>query len=270
MSKRKAKLRFGNAIKLTPGYLVADDSYASGGVTYERVYSREQAKINRGRGIERKHRTITRIDHLEAVQTIDALKKQVDYALVKHCVSMPFGWFTNKAGLKKLRIEIEQLRKQANKLNTVAEKVDCARRIRVGIIPALLDVSTEESATAIARTIRETLTAVRDALRSGMVKRPKDGDDSIRDDLHAPLLRCRNLDRLAVGLAGEAVKNALERIPTAKKQILSALKEGASPAQAGEAADLGAIEVAITWFEEGGIADRARVADIVERTMAVA
>jgi hypothetical protein len=106
----------------------------------------------------------------------------------------------------------------------------------------------EDTAREVARTIRETLSDLLDALRSGQITGNGSGNQ-----LRGPLARVKGLDRLAVGIAGESVKAALLSIPTARDEIKAAIERGQSPESAGASAELGAIENAIAWFQEGGI-----------------
>lgn len=248
------KTEISKRIKVRPGYLVVDTSTATGGVTYDREYG-DQVKINNGQGIQAKLQTIKTVDHVEAVAALDALKKKVDYACRKHCARTAFGWFADEVSLRALRKEVEELQAEAVTLNAAAAAVGSERRAHVGVVAGKLEIASAEAAREIARTIREVLGGVLAALRAGLVKKRTDKDGKViqKDELHAPLLKCKNLDRLAVGLAGEAVKMALDRIPEAKKEVLERLKKGDDPATIGAELDLGAIENAITWFEEDEI-----------------
>jgi hypothetical protein len=256
-SKRLAKVpntAIEKRIQVRPGYLVIDTSTATGGVTYDREYDDDPTKINNGQGIQVQLRTVKTVDHVEAVAALDALKKKVDYACRKYCARTAFGWFADEVSLRALRKEIDELRAEAVNLNAAAAAVGSERRARVGIVAGKLELASADAAREIAYTIRETLAGVLAALRAGKVKRRvKDGEVVAKDELHAPLLKCKNLDRLAVGLAGEAVKMALDSIAPAKKELLDRMKQGEDPAAVGAELDLGAIENAITWFEEDEI-----------------
>jgi len=241
-------------IKVRPGYLVIDTSTATGGVSYDRQYG-EATKINNGQGLQATLQTVKTVDHVEAVAALDALKKKVDYACRRYCARTAFGWFADEISLRGLRKEIDELRAEAVTLNAAAAAVGSERRAHVGIVAGKLELASPDAAREIARTIREVLGGVLDALRSGHIKKVADSDGKVtqKDELHAPLLKCRNLDRLAVGLAGESVKLALARIPEAKKELLEAIKDGRDPEEVGAELDLGAIENAITWFEDDEI-----------------
>jgi hypothetical protein len=241
-------------VKVRPGFIVVDTSTASGGVTYVREYD-DPTPINNGQGLRTKLHTTKTVDNVDAVAALDALKKKADYACKKHCARTAFGWFADEVSLRALRREIAELRIEAQALNVAAAARGSERRVHIGIVAGELDVANVDTAREIARTIREVLVNVYNALRTGHVKKvvDKDGETVYKDELHAPLLKCKNLDRIAVGRAGDAVAIALERIPEAKKEVLERLKEGEEPAEIGADLDLGAIENAITWFEDDEI-----------------
>jgi hypothetical protein len=252
MTKQKeAQKGHPETIEVTPGYMVRDLSSASGGVHYERKKSAPKT-INRGNGSQQEIRTTKTVDHAEAVKAIDALVKHADYICRTICANTAFGWFVDDIGLRKLYAEFETLEAEAKKLNRAAAQVGCERRAHLSIVAAKLELSTPHAAREIARTIRNVLNDILIALRSGQVKKQTDDDGNVtvRDELHAPLLRARNLDKLAIGTPGNAVQFALERIPLAKKEILEQLRQEILPEIAGAAVNLGAIENAIAWFEE--------------------
>jgi len=239
-----------------PGWLVIDQSTASGGVRYERR-ALDESTINRGNGIRTVHRSIKTVDHVEFCAAIDALVKRVDYALRKHGTRVGKNWFVDSAGLKKVEAEVAEIAAEAARLNTEdAAQAMSGRRAYIGILPMPIDFDRHEAVREIARTIRETLTEVHDALRAGAV-----------EDFHKLKLRCINIDRLAVGMQADAIRFALERFATARRAIKDAAKvakkkaadAGASPAKIEEAAvrgaqdcgaalDLEAIQVAIDHF----------------------
>lgn len=266
--RKQAEKKLGaGTIKVRPGYIVVDTSTATGGVHYQRKKSKPKS-INRGKGVQQEIRTTKTVDHEEAVKAIDALVKRADYACRTLCANTAFGWFVDDIGLRKLYAQFDELRTEAEALNRAAAQVGSERRAHISVIAGKLELSSPHAAREIARTVREVLTGIFDALRAGQVKK-KLGDDGkllIRNELHAPLLRAKNLDKLAMGPAGDAIKFALDRIPAAKKEILELLRNGESPEDAGAAVDLTVIENAIIWFEEN--ADDTAY-DAVEEALAV-
>lgn len=252
MTKNKLKRTTDRNFKVTPGYIVVNCSTAKGGIHYKRTPISEH-KINAGKGLQSDHRTKKTVDHLEAVALVDGAVKKADYACRVHGANTVLGWYVDDISLAALKADIALIEVEAAQANQVARACGSKREAYISIVPLKIDAASEEAAREIARTIREVLGDVITALRSGHVKKSKDG--KIEDKLHAPLLRCKNLDRLAVGLAGESVKIALQRIPEAKKEITEAVKNGDDPATVGAALDLEAIENAISWFAENALGD---------------
>lgn len=244
---RRSKPPFG----LRPGYIVIDVSTARGGVTYRRTPIGEWA-VNQGNGLQAEHKTQKTVDHCEAVAAIDAIVKRADYILKRNCAHTTFGWFCDEVTLQKVREEIRELQAEAAELNESARRAGSTRQATIGIVPAKIEIG-EDAVREVARTIREVLTEIRNALREGSIGVSANAEHKAENKLHAPLHRALNLDRLAVGIAGDAVRHALNRIPVAKREIRDRIRHGDSPEMAGAAVDLGAIETAIAWFEEGGI-----------------
>lgn len=263
--KTKSKKTLPNThIQLKAGYVIVDVSSATGGVTYERELVSERT-INAGQGQETNLSTKKTVDNLEAVSALDALVKQADYILRKHCARTIFGYFADAQKLEVIKAEIAELQAKADAVNYAARKVGCARRAYIGIVPAKLDIATPETAREIARTVRTVLGEVLAALRSGQVRKK----NNTRDELHGPLLRCKNLDMLAVGPAREMIRVALDQIPEAKKEIVELLESGASPEVAGREVNLGAIDNAISWFDEETFGGSEIASDAVSRALAV-
>mgnify|MGYP001573285335 FL=1 len=240
--------------EVRPGYVVVDTSTATGGITYVRRGIDKRA-INHGAGIKTRHETVKEIDHVEAVAAVDAVVKAADYACRCLCTRTTFGYFVEATKLGELQEAFHGLRAEAERVNANAVRAGSQRRVHVGLVLARLEIG-GDAAIEIAHTIRSVLTEVHGALRRGAVKNAK----GLRNELHAPLLRCRNLERLTVGIAGEAVRLALRQIPVARGEILERLKAGDDAETAGAKADLGYIEAAVAWFEEsqlGNIDDEA-------------
>lgn len=251
MTKRGLKKEAARAWKMAPGFIVVNCSTRQGGIHYERTPISEH-KINAGMGLEAEHKTRKIIDHLDAVALVDALVKKADYACRANGTNTVLGWYYDEINLRKLRIAIAGLEEEAVQVNAVAAHAGSEARAYISVAALQVDAASKECAREIARTIRDVLGDVLAALRAGQVKRGQAPGSVLEDRLHAPLLRCRNLDRLAVGLAGESVKMALRCIPAAKKEILEQLKQGGDPTAIGAALNLAPIENALAWFEEDG------------------
>lgn len=226
------------SVQIRPGYVVLDVSSATGGVHYQRREI-EQHKIGPDHeGLQARHETVKTVDHVVAVKDVDAVVKQVDYAIRKYCAKTVFGPFADEDNLAKLQAEVAKIKAEAVEVNERAVAVGSARRAYIGIVPAKLDVVSPEAAEEIARTVREVLGDLRDALRVGDVGPRFDG----------VFLRSKNLANLAVGLQSDAVRFALDCVKEARKRVKDAIKKGETPESAGGSLDLGPVEQAIDLF----------------------
>lgn len=222
-------------VVLRPGWLIIDNSTASGGIRYDRhVIEDATTTINRGAGIETTHQTVKTVDHVEFCARIDALVKKVDYSLRKHGTRVGKNWFADDEALKVIEAEIAEIATEAARLNTLgAEEARSDRRAHIGIMPIPIDFDREEAVREIARTIRETMTEVLTALQAGAV-----------DDFHKLKIRCMNLDKLAVGMQSDAIRFALERFAEAAKEIKTAANEARKKALASAAREADADKAA--------------------------
>jgi len=182
------------------------------------------------------------------VKLVQGIVGKADYACRKNCTMTTFGWFATAESLPALRAEFDSLRDEADHVNDQASLNGCARRVHVGYVVSVLDLVHEDTAREVARTIRDALSNLHAAFRTGYVV-----GTGTENKLRAPLVHVKGLDRLAVGIAGESVKAALASIAGAKEAIKDAIRTGQSEESAGANVDLGAIENAIAWFQDGGI-----------------
>lgn len=218
---------------LKPGWLIIDNSTASGGVHYDRAML-DETTINRGRGVQTTHQTVKSVDHVEFCAAIDALVKRVDYVMRKHATKVGKNWFADNGGLKAIEGEVAEIAAEAERLNTAgADAARSDRRAYIAIMPIPIDYNREEAVREIARAIRETLTDVLTALQAGEVA-----------DFHKLKIRCINLDKLAVGMQSDAIRFALERFETARKEIKTAANAARKKALASEAREADADKAA--------------------------
>jgi hypothetical protein len=251
-----------------PGWLVVDCSSASGGIRYDRELVKEKS-INEGHGLRADHKTRKTVDHVAFCAAVDAIVKKVDYVLRKHCARTQMGWFADDKALRKVKAEIAEIAREAEDLNTnAAKKAQSARRAYISVAPLKLDPAHPEAVQEISRTIRGTLTELRDALRTGDVA-----------SLHKLRIRSTNLAQLAVGFQSDAIRFALECVPVAALKIREARKHAeraaknsgenaatieeaatAAAKRAGAKVDIEAIEAAIMHFEDSPLAARDKAA----------
>jgi hypothetical protein len=250
MTKKKTATHVGPTEKIAPGYVIINIATSSGGLKYLREHLGEEKE---GERVETEYKTNKVVDNVAVVKEIDAAVKEADYILRSNCVKTAFGYFATDAKLVEVQKKIEALKGQMEHLNRKAKVLGSAHRGNIGIIAARLDIANADTMRECYRVVRETLEGIYEALLRGDVRDIKDKDDNIsaRGQLRPAMLRARNLESMAIGLAGESIKRALECAKVARKQILERIENGATPEEAGRAVDLTEIETAITWFGDG-------------------
>lgn len=242
-------------VQIAPGYVVINTSKAAGGVTYDREVIDEEVEGDR---VVSDYQTRKIVDNAALVKAIDQTVKEVDHALRILCTRTAFGYFVSPDKVDIVRAKIAGIAVQVEELNVAAEKAGSAHRGRVGIVTAYLDIGNPDNLRECYRVIRETLREIYNALRIGDVRdeKNKEGDITRRHTLRPILIRARNLEQMALGVHGHAIKGALDRAKTAKTEILTMLAdaqkngEELTPEAAGAQVDLSQIETAIHWFEE--------------------
>jgi len=236
MSKSKSnKNKSDGVFHFRPGWLIVDCSSASGGIRYDRELVKEKS-INKGNGVQADHKTRKTVDHVEYCAAVDAIVKKVDYVLRKHCARTAMGWFADNAALRKVKVEIAAIVREADDLNTnAAKKAKSERRAKISVAPLKLDPAHPEAVQEIAHTIRGILIELRDALRGGDLA-----------SLHKLRIRSKNLERLAIGFQSDAIRFALERVPEAATEIREAVKDATRAAKKNNGEDAVAIEEAAT------------------------
>lgn len=187
----------------TGTFLVIDTSSAAGGVSYDREYAAETAVAE---GTEQVFRTTRKVDHAELVKLADQLVQQARYAIRKHAISTPLGWICDTDGLRQIIDEILVLEAKARGFNIKAMAEGCERRVRVGVVPVELHPHNVAAAREISRTVFNTLGELADMLADGTSYGSPKGVQRLETFVH---VRCRNLDRLAVGNQRFSIQDAL-------------------------------------------------------------
>lgn len=226
----------GMTIKVRSGWLIVDTSTAVGGITYDRTPILEK---NFGRaGLEKQFKTKKIVDHVEACAKVDAVVHKADYLMKKYCTRTTFGWFADDYVLETIKAEVVKLREEMDDANRFARLSGSTRRGRIAIVPAKLEHDGEDAVREVARTVYDTLCAIRDCLVAGEIKNP----------LTVALDKARNLDRLAVGVQATTIAFALERAASARKEIRERVKTGEDAETVGKSVDLSAIDAALDMF----------------------
>lgn len=252
--KRK-KLAPDETVHIAPGYVVINVSKSAGGVTYDREVIDEEVEGDR---VVSEYQTRKTVDNAALVKAIDQTVKEVDHALRILCTRTAFGYFVSPEKVHTVRAKVAGVAVQVDELNAAAEAAGSSHRGRVGVVTAYLDIGNPDNLRECYRVIRDTLREIHDALRNGDVRdlKDKDGDIVRRHQLRPILIRARNLEQMALGIHGHAIRAALDRAKTAKTEILTILADAErdgdelTAEEAGAKIDLSQIETAIQWFEE--------------------
>lgn len=238
-------------VAVRAGWILINTSHARGGIHYARTSKTERA-INGGAGLEATHETTKTVDDVQACAAVDAVVKRAHYLLRRSAAWSVLGWVVSDPTiLERVRSEVAQLQTEAERVNLAARAVGSYRRAWVSLVAAEIDLATPDAAREVARTIREVLGGLAEAIRAGDLK-----------GYLAPSLKAKNLSVLAVGIAGEAVRNALDCLARAKRDVKARIDAGESPESAGRAQDLEPVDAAISWFtDDGGISGDSDSAD---------
>lgn len=224
-------------LELKPGYIVVDCSTATGGVSYQQTRHTVEEE-----GVGEVSRWTTRktVDHKQIVADMDNLVKRGDWVLRKHCSRTGFGWFATAESLAKVRNDMDALHEAGEKLNRDARKLGSARRVHVSFVSAYIDVTNEQVAQEIYRTAAETLQAIYDCLRGGL----------IGPELDKTMIRAKNMGNIAAGILQTALNDALGKIPEWRAEIRAAIKgdNAIEPAKAGKKLNLDSLDAAIQLF----------------------
>ena len=165
------------------------------------------------------------------------------------------GWLADEEGARKITEEVAKIRAMADFANARAAEAGCERRVFIRVVVQPFSIDYFGSAPEMARSVREAIVNLRDALRNGEVfpkGRSKDVDPNMKDSWSKTWLNCRNLDILAVGPAKDSIRFALDRALVAKGEIRAAVKRGETPESAGRSVDLSLLDSAVDFFMEDG------------------
>lgn len=232
-----AKAQHG-VLKFRPGYVLALEFSATGGVTYRRHTEREE---NVGEGLEAEFRTEKRVDHVELNKTSRGVINQAYHVLDKYATHTPIGYWADAETLAKISAELVPIRQTAIEFNRVAQHLGSARRVEIQIYPLALSEEDEAAARRVARAVCDRLAALRDALKAGD-----------RKAFELALDRAKNLHRLATGIQADSIRMAVDHAKTQKTQLLEALRQGFTPEACAPLLDMEPIEAAITLFQDPG------------------
>lgn len=236
-------------LQIKPGYVVISTTRATGGVSYTRQHGTEEPEgVD---GIRQEIASIKRVDHREAVETTRKVARRAEYLIRTRCAAVAFGFYATPEACATLAIDLAELAAEVDAANDLASRVGSDAHVYVGMMPVEIDVSNGDCVREIYRTLRTGLGEIRAALVAGDAH-----------DLKLALDRAARLDSLAVGLAGEAIRAAIESAREARSEISKvdrARESGAAVETAAEVAARmtetysGAVDTALAWVSDDGI-----------------
>jgi hypothetical protein len=223
--------------QIRPGFLLIDTCRCAGGV-HRKLKDTHTEVVNQGNGIARDYQGHVEIDHVQVKADMDKLVGAAKYIIgKKHGVATPLGCILDAEAVKAVDAELAPLKAEAERMNELARTEGSDRRCYVGYAPTQLMLDNEATALEIYRAIREKLSKLVAAFRSGDTKK-----------VNTAVTGCKGVNKLAVGIQGDAVKFALDIIDVTREALHKALDEKQAPEAAGAALDLDAIEGAIAMF----------------------
>ncbi len=230
-------------VKIAPGFIAVNISGSSGGVSYVR----QHVSVEHRRAAKRvAFSNVMIVDHTRIVRAIDAAVKKVDDTVLRHLtVKTSFGHFVPDAVVDQLRAHVDEVRALVDELNEQAAAAGSRHRGRVGVVLARLDVTQPDLVAECCRTVAGVIADILTVLRVGDVV---DTLPDHRDALRPLLLRAKNIETIAVGESSAVLQAAMQTARTARSAIRAEIVGGATPAAAGSAADLAAIELALGWW----------------------
>lgn len=232
MMRENKPRRYSRKIPIRPGYIVALEFSATGGVTY----SRETVKSE---GDTTEVKVVRQADNAELLKDSKAIIGGAYYVMDRTCVNTPLGYYADEQQLIEVRRDVVEYQKAAKSFNEMAAILNSDRRVTIDLFPLALDTTNEAVMWRLARVIADRLGDVRAALR--------DGD---RKAYEAAADKARNLDRMATGANADAVRLALDVAKQRKGELLEQLRSGADPKTAGSRLDLTVLDAAIGMFTE--------------------
>jgi hypothetical protein len=241
--ERPGSPSFEHQIQVRPGWLVLNQTKASGGVSSKRLVTTDVAQ---GRAGETTTVITRRVDNRRLYREMDVLRQEANYACRDCCIATRLGWYVDQDNVDTLRARFATFRTTAEQLNREASRLGSERSITVSLVLAKLDFEVEDAASEIRHTVVDVLTSLHDILRTGMILTTDPGPVKLRPTL----LRAQNLDRLAGGEDGSAIRAALTCVEDARAVIRDRRADGLAPLAAAAFANFTPLRAAIERFED--------------------
>lgn len=223
-------------LKMRPGYFLALEFSAHGGVSYRRATLNEEAT---GPGTVTDFNTRKTVDHIELNKQSNSIVQSAYSVLSKYAVSTPLGYWIDKPGLDKLAEDLRHVQENAESFCRRAADVGSARRVAIAIYPLALAEDNEIAAQRIAQDVRDRLGELHAAFKTGDRTVIKTATESVR-----------HLEKLAVGVQADSIRLAQDHAKFLNLSLGRALRDGLTGDEWAEKADLEPIEAAIQMFTE--------------------
>lgn len=223
-------------LEFKPGYILALEFSATGGVSYRREATIEEQD---GEGMRAELHTHKHVDHVELNKNSRAIVNQAYHIVDKYATPTPLGYWVDELALSKITTELAGAQEAAAVFNELAKTLGSARRIEISVYPLALAENNEMAARRVARDVRDRIQAIREALAAADRK----GFDLAWD-------KAKNLDRMATGIQADSIRMALDHAKTVKTQLLEALRAGYAPVDIAAALDLEPLDAAISLFQD--------------------
>lgn len=218
MTKPVRKRQF--VVDTEANLLIVPEFSARGGITIKREVISEKKT---GRGMKTETRIERKVDDEELLKESRALIARGHYLINKHFVNTPIGFLGDVQMLTKFEDEFKELRLAAEVINEVAQDMGSARRMEMDFFTVQLQSDDPKVVKRLARHIRERLEALATALIAGD-----------REAFEVAWDEAQKLEKLAVGIQSDSISFALASAKEAKKMLLSRLRDGMPPRDAGK------------------------------------
>jgi hypothetical protein len=259
MAKRKKAARkpgMAAEMNLTvrSGYILIDQSTATGGVSIEREVI-DFTEV--GDGFDSVTKTTKHVNHAQLVRLMDACVKRVDYILRKYCARAGYGWYADKRAKAKVEAEVAELAQEAARLNSRARSTGAERVCYISVVPTKVVTNSRAAVLEVAQSVREILRDLKRVLSAGKVGQ----------DFDTAWTRAKNLHKLAVGPQSDSIRFALEAAKDARSALRDKLEQARNEYKVDElpdgvvqgladSLDLSPIDAALQWFTPSAFDDR--------------
>ena len=219
-------------LEIKPGFLLASNNHAMGGIRSVRSVENEQS-INNGEGTETDVKITHIVDHVALCTEGRQIVAAARYSLRVHALKTGMGYVCTPEKYPEIQTIFQGFKTQAADFNTRARMAGCGHRIKVGFAAFKIEVSNTEAAQSIFDTVRETLIELSTKLKEGLTAKPE----------QVLYVKCKTLDTLAAGVLKFSVQDAVACGQESLTELRLAKKEGRDPVL-----DLDRIESAVGMF----------------------